>query len=39
VVLMVVRERLSRERAIRDFTARLAEIGKAPLGIVYNRQP
>lgn len=39
VVLMVVRERLSRERQIRDFTARLAEIGKAPLGIVYNRQP
>ena len=39
VVLMVVRERLSRERAIRDFAARLAEIGKAPLGIVYNRQP
>jgi protein-tyrosine kinase len=39
VVLMVVRERLSREREIRDFTARLAEIGKSPLGIVYNRQP
>jgi len=38
VVLMVVRERVSRERQIRDFTTRLAEIGKAPLGIVYNRQ-
>ena len=38
VVLMVVRERVSRERQIREFTVRLAEIGKAPLGIVYNRQ-
>lgn len=38
VVLMVVRQRLSREHAIRDFAVRLAEIGKPPIGIVYNRQ-